>query len=256
MYKLAAFFGSFFVWISMHFLFLSCRKYIFGHSALIKCIRENEGKVLSASWHRSMLFTVYYFRKLNGALMASRSRDGELITAVLRFFGYFAPRGSSGIGKGGQEALEVFIEHVKKGNVGGLAIDGPKGPPYVSKHGIAKAAAITGAPILLHIWYAKSNIRVNSWDRTIIPKPFSELVMIIDRKPIYVPANDSKEHLEQYRKIINTRLLHLTYQADQWFKLRDQYPDPRNIPVPQPIPAPYHPPKKRKNCKREFQDVP
>lgn len=188
--------------------------------------------------------------------MASRSRDGELITAVLRFFGYFAPRGSSGIGKGGQEALEVFIEHVKKGNVGGLAIDGPKGPPYVSKHGIAKAAAITGAPILLHIWYAKSNIRVNSWDRTIIPKPFSELVMIIDRKPIYVPANDSKEHLEQYRKIINTRLLHLTYQADQWFKLRDQYPDPRNIPVPQPIPAPYHPPKKRKNCKREFQDVP
>ncbi len=178
--------------------------------------------------------------------MASRSSDGELLTALLRFFGYFAPRGSSGIGKGGQEALEVFIEHVKKGNVGGLAIDGPKGPPYVSKHGIAKAAARTGAPILLHIWYAKSNIRVNSWDRTIIPKPFSELVMIIDQKPIYVPANDSREHLEQYRKIINARLLHLTYQVDKWFKLRDQYPDPRNIPVPQPVPAPYHPPKKRK----------
>ncbi len=91
--------------------------------------------------------------------MASRSRDGDLITSVLRFFGYFAPRGSSGIGKGGQEALEVFIEHIKKGNVGGLAIDGPTGPPYVSKHGIAKAAARTGAPVLLHIWYAKSNIR-------------------------------------------------------------------------------------------------
>ena len=94
MYKLAAFFGSFFVWILMHFLFLSCRKYVVGRSALIKCIRENEGKVLSASWHRSMLFTVYYFRKLNAALMTSRSGDGDLLTAVLRFFGYFAPRGS------------------------------------------------------------------------------------------------------------------------------------------------------------------
>ena len=179
--------------------------------------------------------------------MTSRSQDGDLITSVLRFFGYFAPRGSSGIGKGGKEALEVFIEHINKGNVGGLAIDGPTGPPYVSKYGIAEAAARTGAPILLHIWYAKSNIRVNSWDRTIIPKPFSELVMIIDAEPIYVPSNGSKEHLEKYREMINNRLLHLTYQADQWFKLRDQYPDPRNIPVPKPVPTPYHPAKKRKN---------
>lgn len=179
--------------------------------------------------------------------MTSRSRDGELLTSLLRFFGYVTPRGSSGIGKGGQEALEIFIEHVKRGNVGGLAIDGPKGPPYVSKHGIVKAAARTGAPILLHIWYAESNIRVNSWDRTIIPTPFSKLVMIIDREPIYVPASDSKEQLEKYRKIINARLLHLTYQVDQWFKLRDQYPDPRKIPVPQPAPTPYHPPNKRKN---------
>jgi len=247
MYKLTSFLGSFIAWMTMHVLCFSCRKYIFGHRALIKCIRENEGKALSASWHRSMLFTVYYFRQLNAALMTSRSRDGDLLTAVLRFFGYYAPRGSSGMGKGGRKALEIFIEHINKGNVGGLAIDGPKGPPYVSKYGIAEAAARTGAPILLHIWYAKSNIRVNSWDRTIIPKPFSEIVMIIDQKPIYVPANDSKDHLEKHRKMINTRLLHLTYQADQWFDLRDQYPDPRDIPVPHPVPAPYHPPKKTKD---------
>ena len=247
MYKLAVFFGSFLVWMLMHFLFLSCKKHIFGHRALKNCIRENEGKALSASWHRSMLYTIYYFRNLNAALMTSRSQDGDLITSVLRFFGYLAPRGSSGTGKGGKEALEVFIEHINQKNLGGLAIDGPTGPPYISKYGIANAAARTGAPILLHIWYAKSNIRVNSWDRTIIPKPFSELVMIIDAEPIYVPPNGSKEHLEKYRKMINTRLLHLTYQADQWFKLRDQYPDPRNIPVPKPVPTPYHPAKKRKN---------
>ena len=230
----------------MHLLFLSCRKHIFGCRALKKCIQENEGKILSASWHRSLFYTVYYFRNLNAALMASRSRDGELITAVLRSFGYYVPRGSSGVGKGGQAALIEFIEHINKGNIGGLAVDAPTGPPYISKHGIVKAAARTGAPILLHIWYAKSNIRVNSWDRTIIPKPFSELVMIIDQKPIYVPADGSREHLEKYRQMIDNRLLQLTYQTDQWFQLRDQYPDPRNIPVPHPVPIPYHPPRKNR----------
>ena len=241
MFKIAIYAVSFIVWALMHLLVFSCRKSIFGHRAVTKCLSENGGKALSASWHRSMLFTVYYFRNLNGALMVSQSQDGELITALLRLFGYFTPRGSSGAGKGGREALNVFIEHVNDGNVGGLAIDGPKGPPYVSKFGIAKAAAETGAPVLLHIWYAKPNIRVKSWDRTIIPKPFSRLVMIIDREPIYVPNGLSEEGLAKYRKLINDRLLHLTYQADRWFDVRADYPDPRDIPVPQPIPMPDHP---------------
>lgn len=241
MFKIVIYAVSFIVWVLTHLLFLSCRKSIFGHRALTKCLRDNNGKVLSASWHRSLLFTVYYFRNLNGALMVSRSQDGDLITPLLRLFGYFAPRGSSGAGKGGREALDVFIEHVNNGNVGGLSIDGPKGPPYVSKYGIVKAAAETGAPILLHIWQAKSNICVNSWDRTIIPKPFSKLVMIIDREPISVPKDTTKASLEKYRKMVNDRLLHLTYQADEWFNLSDQYPDPRDIPVPQPIPIPEQP---------------
>ena len=180
------------------------------------------------------------------AVMASRSRDGEFVTAVLQSFGYVVPRGSSGIGKGGQEALREFIEHINKGNIGGLAVDAPKGPPYISKHGIVKAAARTGAPILLHMWYAKSNVRVNSWDRTIIPRPFTELVMVIDPDPIHVPAGAGKEQLEAYRKIIDKRLLGLMYQTDQWFQLRDQYPDPRDIPIPEPVPVPHHPSRKKK----------
>ena len=246
MVKLIAFLGSRIIWGGMHLLFFSCRKHVFGRRTFEACMRENKNTVLSASWHRSLFFTIYYFRHRNAVIMASRSRDGELVTAVLRSFGYVVPRGSSGIGKGGREALREFIEHINKGNIGGLAVDAPKGPPYISKHGIVKAAARTGAPILLHMWYAKSNIRANSWDRTIIPKPFSELVLIFDRELIHVPADGSREVLEKYRQMIDMRLLKLTYQADRWFQMRDQYPDPRDIPIPEPVPVPYHPPRKKK----------
>lgn len=240
--KMVAVLGSLLVWALMHLLFLSCRKYIFGRSELDRLIRANGGRAVSASWHRSMLFTAYYFRNFNAALMASRSSDGELITALLKRFGYVVTRGSSGVGKGGQDALKEFIDHVSGGNVGGLAVDGPKGPPYVTKGGICVAAARTGAPILPHIWTAESNVRVNSWDRTIIPKPFSRLVMIIDREPIYFTLKDVDEDLERCRRKVTSRLLHLTYQADHWFELRDTYSDPRDIPVPQPAPVPDHSP--------------
>jgi len=233
--------ASVLAWMLMHLLFLSCRKYTFGLSELKQHIQDNAGKAVSASWHRSMFYTVFFFRNLNASLMASRSRDGEFLTALLKRFGYVVPRGSSGASKRGQEALEEFIAHVNNGNVGGLAVDGPQGPPYVAKNGICVAAARTGAPILPHIWYAESNIRVKSWDRTIIPKPFSKLVMIIDRKPIYFTVKDVNEQIEACRQIVTTRLNSLTYQADHWFMLRDKYPDPRDIPVPSPVPTPNHP---------------
>ncbi len=245
-YKMAGFFGSIIVWLIVHILFFSCRKSVFGNSLYEKLRKENNGKVLVAGWHRSMFYTLYFFRNCNSALMSSRSRDGELITAVVRRFGYFPPRGSTGKGKGGGEALLEFISHVNKGYAGGLAVDAPTGPPYISKHGIIKAASETGAPILGHMWYADPIVRFNSWDRTMLPKLFSRLVMVIDREPLYVPADVSRDQIEECRQELDRRMLRLTYQTDNWFKFCDEYSDPRDIPVPDPIPAPYHPPKKVK----------
>ncbi len=239
--KAIAYIGSFVAWISLHLLFLTCRKYIFGRDVMDTSILENNGKVLTASWHRSIFYTTFFGRNRNAALMSSRSRDGEFVTGLLHRFGYYTPRGSSGKGKGGQEALEDFIEHVNRGNAGGLAVDAPKGPPYVSKHGIINAAARTGAPILPHCWYAQPNMRIKSWDRSIVPKPFSKIVLVIDRELMYIPSDLTKDDIEMFRQKLNNRILHLTYQADHWFELRDKYPDPRDIPVPDPVPLPYHP---------------
>jgi len=236
-----AFISSILVWCVMHALFFSCRKHAFGVDTVQDLLQKNKGKVLSASWHRSIFYTIYYFRNQAAAIMSSRSGDGNFVTEILKRFGFHTPRGSSGKDKGGSLALKQFVDYIKRGHLGGLAVDGPKGPPYVSKFGIVVATVRTGVPLLPHVWYAKSHIRIKSWDRSIVPKPFTELIMLFDREAMVIPTDASKTEIEAYRKELDNRLLRLTYQADHWFELRDRYADPRDIPVPEPVPTPYHP---------------
>ena len=230
--------GSLLAWLLMHLLFCTCRKRIFGLESLDAILEENGNRVLGPNWHRCIFFSVYFHRNRGGAIMSSRSRDGEMITALLRRFGYYTPRGSSGKKKGGHLGLKALVDHVNRGNPGGIAVDAPKGPPHVSKRGIVLAAAKTGAPLLPQVWYARPNFRFKSWDGTIVPKPFSEIVMIIDNQPMRVPPDTTPESIELHRKKLDARMLYLTYQVDNWFELRDTYPDPRDIPVPTPIPMP------------------
>lgn len=244
--RFTAWAGSLLVWIVIQLWFRSCRVKVFGKDVWDRQMTENGNKVLGAGWHRGLFYIAYHFRNLNGAIMSSRSKDGELITSLLKRFGYATPRGSSGRDKGGKQALAEFIEVVRQGRPGGLATDAPQGPPYVSKHGVVAAAAATGATIVPFGWYAERNFRFNSWDRTIVPKPFSKLVAVYDREPIKVPADADRETLESYRRLVDERLNRIAYQTDHWFELQDKYADPRDIPVPEPVPEPYHPPKKKK----------
>jgi lysophospholipid acyltransferase (LPLAT)-like uncharacterized protein len=247
--RIMAYFGSYLIWMAVCLLFMTCRLRVFGGEILEKSKAEHGGRMLGGSWHRGLFLTVYFFRNLQAALMTSRSQDGELLTALLRRFGYTPPRGSSGEGKGGKQALEEFIEVIKSGRPAGIAVDGPKGPPYVSKFGVVVAAARTGVPVIPFIWNAESCWRINSWDRTMIPKPFSRLVLAFDREMLPVPAGSTDEELERLRGQLDSRLVKLTYQVDHWFEMESKYSDPREIPVPEPTPLPYHPPRRKKTEK-------
>jgi lysophospholipid acyltransferase (LPLAT)-like uncharacterized protein len=239
--RLIAIMGSYLVWFIMHLLFLTCKKQVFGQDVWDVQMQSNGCKTLGAGWHRGIIYIIHHFRNIDGAIMTSRSADGELGAQLIKRFGYCSPRGSNTTG--GKEALDEFVSLVNSGKPGGLAVDAPKGPPYVSKHGIIAAAARTGAAICPFSWYAEPNIRIGSWDRTIIPKPFSKLVAVFDREPIIVPPDTGYESREQLRQELDNRLNRLAYQTDHWFELCKQYKDPRDIPVPEPVPLPYHPPK-------------
>ena len=86
-----------------------------------------------------------YFRRSGAVILISRSFDGELITRVLRLFGFDAVRGSSS--RGAREGLLGLKRVIETGCTAIFTADGPRGPIYETKLGPIKLAQATGAPI-------------------------------------------------------------------------------------------------------------
>jgi hypothetical protein len=174
-------------------------------------------KVVAGSWHRHAVFFFYHFRKVtNGLVMISRSRDGEITAGIAKRLGYDTVRGSSS--KGGRDALEATIDYMNQDQERrfcGTAVDGPRGPARMLKKGMLAAAKRTGA------WFipmACSGTRVftfpKAWDRTILPQPFSRVVMDFGR-PFQIDPNISDEDFETLRIETERVLNDLTDGVDQ-----------------------------------------
>lgn len=166
-----------------------------------------------ACFHGTMLYPVYYCRRYPGVVMVSRSWDGELIDRCLRRWGYDSTRGSSS--RGGKEALRELIDMVKKRNYcSGLAVDAPRGPAEKVKMGIVIVARETGQPVVPLVSWATRQIQFRSWDRMILPLPFSTIVMAWG-KPIEVPPGLNHEDYERLRQDVEKSLLEATRQAQE-----------------------------------------
>jgi lysophospholipid acyltransferase (LPLAT)-like uncharacterized protein len=118
---------------------------------------------------------------------------------------------------------------------GEVLVDDPRGLPYISKIGIIVLAKRTGLPIVPVMWNASRSWRIKSWDRSIIPKPFSTIVFLYSDSMTNVPKDASKEECEIYRATLDAQLRKLMYQTNYFFRLTD-VDDPRDIKVPDPAP--------------------
>lgn len=122
-------------------------------------------------WHRCVFPATWFFRRRNIAVMTSKSFDGEYIARIIEMFGFPAVRGSSS--RGGVRALLGMHKILDKNASVAFTIDGPRGPRYVAKPGPVLLARNTGVPIMcFHIALEKAWV-LKSWDRFMIPRPFS-----------------------------------------------------------------------------------
>jgi len=215
-------------------MFLTCRVEVFGREIETNYLKTHGGKgLLYASWHRGLMFFVYFYRNLQFVVMASASKDGELAAQATKRFGWIPVRGSST--RRGSEALREMHVLFEKGHRGGLVVDAPTGPPYISKIGIIILAKRTNLPIVPVMWNADRSWRISSWDRTIIPKPFSRIVFLYGDRLIHIPKDASRETCDTLRKDLDERLRGLMFQTDHFFR-RIEIKDPRKIAVPKPAP--------------------
>jgi lysophospholipid acyltransferase (LPLAT)-like uncharacterized protein len=131
--------------------------------------------ILFALWHGRMFLPIQVHRKQGIVTMASQSEDGEIIARWLERNGYVVVRGSTT--RGGGEALRQMVRHVRSGRHAALTVDGPKGPPRIVQPGVVQLAKLTGAWIL-PITYASARPKhLKSWDRFLVPMPFSRNVV-------------------------------------------------------------------------------
>jgi len=214
----------------------TCRVSEFGREIERSCLEADPDRgLLYASWHRGLLFVIYWYRNQKVVSIASASQDGELAAQAAQRLGWITARGSSS--KGGRQAFREMEALVRKGHKGGLLVDAPRGPRFVSKPGIIYLAKRTGLPIVPVIWSADRYWQLNSWDRTMIPKPFARIVALYAQRPIVVPADASRRQCEILRRQLDDALNHIMYQTDHFFSTPN-ITDPRQIEVPRPVPLP------------------
>jgi lysophospholipid acyltransferase (LPLAT)-like uncharacterized protein len=164
------------------------------------------GKGIVAIWHQRILVVVRYARRFGvfkPIAMISRSRDGDLIADVARRLNFRPIRGSSS--RGGREALATIVAELASHPFAVHALDGPQGPRGVVKAGIIRMAQLSGVPIIpVTISVTRAWI-LGSWDRFLIPKPFST-VRVCWEDPIPVPAELDDAAFERIRLDLEKRM--------------------------------------------------
>jgi len=151
--------------------------------------------VIFPFWHRCLIPACFLWRHKQIAVLTSTSFDGEYIARILRWFGYTPVRGSST--RGGVRGLLGMQQELDSRHSVAFTIDGPKGPMYQAKPGPVLLARVTGLPIVcFHVALEDHWVLTKSWDRFMIPRPFSRALLRISRL-IHVPPD--ADDLEPYQ---------------------------------------------------------
>jgi len=139
-------------------------------------------------WHRCLLLAAYRYRNLGIRILISASFDGELIARLVEHLGFIPIRGSSS--RGGAAGLLAITRARIEGHKTAITADGPRGPVYVVKPGAAAIATRAHSDASCFHLHPQSAWTLNSWDRFLIPKPFSK-VSIAWQAPIEAPTTES-----------------------------------------------------------------
>jgi lysophospholipid acyltransferase (LPLAT)-like uncharacterized protein len=173
------------------------------------------GPEIYCFWHQCVLPCAVYFRSTHATILISRSFDGELITRILALFGFQAVRGSSS--RGAREGLLGLQQVIESGAPAIFTADGPRGPIHQTKMGPIKLAQMTGAPIGAFHLEPERAWTMGSWDRFLVPKPFTRIV--VSWGPwTRVPADLPSEGFERQRAELNAAIECARLRALDYFK--------------------------------------
>ena len=155
----------------------------------------DERPLVASFWHSCMVPATYIFRNMGIRVMSSFSYDGEYMGRIIKRFGFVAVKGSSS--RNPIRALLGLRRALDEGWTVAFTLDGPRGPRHKVKPGPVGLGKSSGLPLTtFHAAVEKAWV-LNSWDRMMIPHPFSRVLVRVG-KLIHVPNDATEQDVERY----------------------------------------------------------
>jgi len=205
---------------TIRFVGATCRYRVVEGADRLNRLLGTPGPVLLVIWHDRAVLSACYFsgpfirKRLDLALMISQSQDGEIVSHIVRPWKKVrSARGSTT--RGGRQALRIMYRIMAKEQIPGLlAPDGPHGPAREFKVGAAVLAQMANAPVVPVALAPQRCFTLKSWDRLIVPLPFSRVAVAFG-EPMAVPRGISSEELEAIRLKLEAELSRTTLRAER-----------------------------------------
>ncbi len=164
-------------------------------------------------WHGRLLMMPFIWgsHRVMHMLM-SGSRDGQLITRTVAHFGIRSIVGSRN--RSGAASLRKMVRTLRNGEFVGITPDGSRGPRMRVSDGCVETARMAGAPLVPITFSCSNGKALGTWDRLLVPSPFSRGVFIWG-EPEYVQLNADRTALPAIRERLENKLNAISEEADQ-----------------------------------------
>ncbi len=179
-------------------------------NALAQPYIDGERQAVFCFWHgRMLIFPSITPPGRPMHALISQHRDGELVAKLIRHFGIDAVRGSSS--RRASTATRELVRMLQAGHNVSITPDGPRGPFQQAQKGAIMLARLAHLPIIPISYAARGHRRLRSWDRLMIPLPFTRVVVQVG-EPIAVDGDAAR--FDTHRTVLEQTLNQLTDRAD------------------------------------------
>ena len=213
---------AFIIRVFMQAIGFTVRTKVIAGGELLKKLQKEPHPVIFSFWHNRIFFCSYFLYKkvfkkgLHLTVLISQSKDGEWIAKIVKMWGGDTARGSTT--RGGKGALLGLYRNLRRKNGAVVTTpDGPKGPVYKFQGGTLGLSQMTQVPIVPVTYSAKKAWVFNSWDKFIVPKPFTKAYVAFG-EPITIQQDISEKEFEKQRQQAEEAMMNLVKLTGEMLK--------------------------------------
>ena len=186
-------------------LFLLTSSYRFGKvigaDVAERIVADRDRAYVPVLWHAHQIAGMHLIRDwtrrgFRPGFVISASVDGEVPAAIAKSWGAEVIRGSAK--ESAALALRDAVAAMRRGVSIVTMSDGPRGPCFEIKTGTVMMARMGHAPLVPIVCAASHALTMNTWDRFMIPLPFSRVVLAVG-EPIELPRELPLGEIEAVR---------------------------------------------------------